>query len=151
MDRGAGSATAEASELTVRFPELPVVSYLRAMAWSNKVGEAIVADPALESVARANGVRVLDRSIARLGNRCAAVFTDEAAKAVRAGRTTMAPVVAAPLRLWREGVTNFDRAFEWFERLKAPGTSPIPPVTREIETTQRRLVDAVRDAYAATA
>ena len=150
MDR-AGSTAAGSPELTVRFPELPVVSYLRAMAWGSKVGEAIVADPALESVARANGVRVLDRAIAHLGNRCAAAFSEEAAKAVRAGRATMATVVAAPLRLWREGVTNFDRAVEWFEHLDAPGTSPIPSPTREVESTQRRLVEAVRAAYAATA
>jgi hypothetical protein len=136
-----------AEHLTVHFPELPVVSYLRTIAWSSHVGEVIVADPALESVARANGVRVLDRTIAELGNRCVAVFSEEAAKAVKAGRTTMAPVVAAPLRLWREGVANLERAFIWFEQLGAPGTSPIPAPTREIETTQRRLADAIRSAY----
>ena len=134
-------------DLVVRFPELPIVAYLRAMAWSNKVGEAIVGDPGLESVARANGVRVFDRSITRLGHRCTAVFSEEAARALRAGRDTMAPVVTAPLRLWREGVSNFDRAVEWFEHLKSPGPHALPPMTREIESTQRRLAEAVRAAY----
>jgi len=144
-DRDDGEAGA-AEELVVRFPELPVVSYLQAIAWSDRAAEAIVTDPALDSVARANGVHVLDRSIARLNHRCRASFCDEAARAVHEGRATMAPIVAAPRRLWRESLSVYERASEWFERLGGE-TSPIPPKTGEIETTQRRLADALRSAY----
>lgn len=137
-------SNAASEDLTVRFPDLPVTSYLRLIAWSDRAAEVIVADPTLESVARANGVRVLDRKIAQLANRCRAVFCDEAAKALRAGRTTMAPVVVAPLPLWRESLTNLDRATEWLGHMK---TSPIPEPTREIETTHRRVADALRAAF----
>jgi hypothetical protein len=60
----------------------------------------------------------------------------------------MAPVVSAPRRLWRESLSTYERATEWFERLGATD-SPIPSPTREVETTQRRLADALRSAYAA--
>lgn len=57
------------------------------------------------------------------------------------------PVVIAPLRLWREGVANFERAFECFDRLRPPSGTSIPAITHEIETTHHRLADAVRAAY----
>jgi hypothetical protein len=136
-------------DVRVEFPELPVGSYLRLMAWSHKAGDALLGDPALESVARAHGVLVHDRALARLHHRCAAVFAAEAARTVRRGGTTMAPVVSAPLRLWRDGVANNDRALEWFERLRH-GSSAVPLPPRDIEATQRRLADAVRSAYGAT-
>jgi hypothetical protein len=142
------ASVAPPEDLTVRFPELPVVSYLRLMAWSDRASEAIVNDAAFDSVARANGVHVLDRSLVRLSHRCRATFCDEAARAVRAGRATMAPVVSAPRRLWRESLSTYERANEWFERLRATD-SPIPSPTREVETTQRRLADALRSAYSA--
>jgi hypothetical protein len=149
MGRDGGGRIDQPESLTVRFPQLPVVAYLRLMAWSSRAAEAIVADAALESVARANGVNVLDRATAHLSHRCASVFAAEAAKAVRAGHTTMAPEVAAPLRLWRESLTTYERANEWIARMSR-GTSPIPAPTRDVETTQKRLADALRSAFEIT-
>jgi hypothetical protein len=135
-------------DLAVRFPELPVASYLRLLAWSDRATEVIVNDPALDSVARANGVHVLDRSYVGLAHRCRAAFCDEAAKAVRAGRSTMAPTVSAPRRLWRVSLATYERGTAWLARF-GHDASPIPAPTREVEATQRRLHEALRTAYGA--
>ncbi len=150
MAEDARASEGVSDEVTVRFPELPVVSYLGVMAWNAEASEVIVSDPGLESVARANGVPLLDREIVHLKERCRAAFIHEAARAVRTERPTMSPTVVAPLRLWRQGLDTFDRAQAWLARLGAAGSSPIPEPTREVETAQRRLVEAVRAAYGGT-
>ena len=143
------STGAEARMLEVRFPELPVPVYLRTMAWGNSTGAAILSDPALEAVARANGVRILDRSVQQLGHTTAAAFHSAAATAVRAGASTMAPVVSAPIRLWAEGLTNAERFSEWLERLGG-STADLPAMTREIEATWGKLFAVAKESYAAT-
>ena len=143
-----GTNATTSDDLSVRFPELPVAAYLRLLAWSDRATEVIVNDPALDSVARANGVHVLDRSFVGVSHRCRAAFCDEAASALRAGRSTMSPTVAAPRRLWRVSLATYERATDWLARF-GHDASPIPAPPREVEATQRRLHEALRTAYGA--
>jgi hypothetical protein len=136
-------------ELEVRFPELPVTSYLRTMAWGNRTSATLLGDPALEAIARANGVRVLDRAVLRLGALHLASFHEAATRAIRSGTTTMAPVVIAPYRLWSEGLDNAERFAEWLARIGGGAGAPVPAMTRDVESTWRRLFGTARQAYSA--
>jgi hypothetical protein len=134
--------------LSVSFPELPIASYLRFLEWSELTAAAILADPALESVARANGVRLLDRAIQLLGYRTRAAFDEAAVDALRKGSKTLSFDVSAPLRLWSEGITNTLRFNEWVGASRGSIIAGLPKPTRDVDATFRKVLGTAREAYA---
>jgi hypothetical protein len=134
--------------LSVSFPELPIASYLRFLEWGELTAAAILADPALESVARANGVRVLDRAIQLLGYRTRAAFDGAAVDAIRKGSKTLTFDVSAPLRLWSEGITNTLRFNEWVGASRGATAASLPKPSRDVDATFRKLLGTAREAYA---
>ena len=150
MNRGSKPKDEDQGEraLSVSFPELPIASYLRFLEWSELTAAAILADPTLESVARANGVRILDRSIQLLGYRTRAAFDEAALEAIRKGSKTLTFNVSAPLRLWSEGITNTLRFNEWVGAARGSTAASLPKPTRDVDATFRRLLGTAREAYA---
>jgi hypothetical protein len=150
MNRGSKATDDTPGEraLSVTFPELPIASYLRFLEWSELTAAAILADPALESVARANGVRVLDRAIQLLGYRTRAAFAEAAVEAIRKGSRTLAFDVSAPIRLWSEGITNSLRFNEWVGASRGSIAASLPKPSRDVDATFRKILGTAREAYA---
>jgi hypothetical protein len=134
--------------LSVSFPELPIASYLRFLEWSELTAAAILADPALESVARANGVRILDRAIQLLNSRTRAAFDQAAVRAIRNGSGTLTFEVSVPLRLWAEGITNSVRFNEWVGTFHGSIGDRLPKPSRDVDATFRKVLGTAREAYA---
>jgi hypothetical protein len=99
-------------------------------------------------VARANGVRVLDRAIQLLSYRTRAAFDDAAVEALRKGSKTLAFNVSAPLRLWSEGITNSLRFNEWVAASQGSIAGSLPKPSRDVDATFRKLLGTARVAYA---
>lgn len=150
MNRGSSPTDMTPGEraVSVSFPELPIASYLRFLEWSELTVAAILADPALESVARANGVRVLDRAIQLLNSRTRAAFDEAAVEALLKGSKTLAFNVSAPLRLWSEGITNSLRFNEWVEASRGSIAASLPKPSRDVDATYRKVLGTAREAYA---
>jgi hypothetical protein len=150
MDRGSKPTDRMPGEraVSVSFPELPIASYLRFLEWSELTVAAILADPALESMARANGVRVLDRAIQLLNSRTRAAFDEAAVEALRKGSRTLAFNVSAPRRLWSEGITNSLRFNEWVEASRGSIAASLPKPSRDVDATFRKVLGTAREAYA---
>lgn len=149
MNRGSEPTGGDQSErdVSVSFPELPIASYLRFLEWSELTVAAILADPALESVARANGVRVLDRAIQLLNYRSRAAFDEAAVEALRKGSKTLAFNVSAPLRLWSEGISNSLRFNEWMAASRGSIAASLPKPSRDVDATFRKVLGTAREAY----
>jgi hypothetical protein len=150
VNRGSRPTNGDPAEraLAVSFPELPIASYLRFLEWSELTAAAILADPALESVARANGVRILDRAIQLLSYRTRAAFDEAAAEAIRNGSETLTFIVSAPLRLWSEGIANSVRFNEWVGAYRGSIGDSLPKPSRDVDATFRTLLGTAREAYA---
>lgn len=149
MNRGSEPTGGDQSErdVSVSFPELPIASYLRFLEWSELTVAAILADPALESVARANGVRVLDRAIQLLNYRSRAAFDEAAVEALRKGSKTLAFNVSAPLRVWSEGISNSLRFNEWMAASRGSIAASLPKPSRDVDATLRKVLGTAREAY----
>jgi hypothetical protein len=150
VNRGSRPTNGDPAEraLSVSFPELPIASYLRFLEWSELTAAAILVDPALGSVARANGVRILDRAIQLLGYRTRAAFDRAAVQAIRNGSKTLTFEVSAPLRLWSEGITNSVRFNEWVGTFRGSIADSLPKPSRDVDATFRKLLGTAREAYA---
>jgi hypothetical protein len=135
-------------QLEVRFPELPITAYLRVLSWGGAAMAALLAEPTLEAVARANGVHILDRDVQRLSSLGIAALCESASRTVRAGATTMSPSVTAPYRVWSSGIATSERLFEWTGRLRGSNATGFPAPSREVRSVWSNLLTTARQAYA---
>lgn len=135
--------------LTVRFPELPISTYLRWIAWWNRFKVAMLSDPTLEAIAAANGVRALDRDIEYWVATVHGAISDEAAEAAEHGQSTVAPVVVASSLLWTDYLALADSRTEWLERVAGTHTAEhIPYPTDEVRRAREMFRDAILFAMA---
>lgn len=141
-------ATAESPDLvTVELPRLRVSAYLRWAAWWHEAQSALLSDPSLDAVARANGVTAFDPHAQLMTDAVMAPVMKDAATAVDRGEETMAPVASATLRQWSEGLSRGERLSAWMDRLSDSSVERIPQPSDEIRDVRAQMMEAIRRQF----